>query len=48
VLLDIDIYPLVWPGIVLDGKVGADASTLEVSLTMVVIGDVDYEDNRWN
>jgi dihydrodiol dehydrogenase / D-xylose 1-dehydrogenase (NADP) len=43
-LLDIGVYPLMWSNIVLDGKVGAEASNPEVNATMVVIDGVDYED----
>jgi dihydrodiol dehydrogenase / D-xylose 1-dehydrogenase (NADP) len=43
-LLDIGVYPLMWSNIVLDGSVGSDASTPEVSSMMVVIEGVDHED----
>lgn len=43
-LLDIGVYPLMWSNLILDGKVGAEASHPEVKATMVVIEGVDYED----
>lgn len=43
-LLDIGVYPLMWSNLILDGKVGAEASNPEVSPTMVVIEGVDHED----
>jgi dihydrodiol dehydrogenase / D-xylose 1-dehydrogenase (NADP) len=43
-LLDIGVYPLMWSSLILDGKVGAEASNPEVKATMVVIEGVDYED----
>ncbi len=42
--IDIGVYPLMWSNLILDGKVGAEASDPEVSATMVVIEGVDYED----
>jgi predicted dehydrogenase len=43
-LLDIGIYTLMWSNIILDGKVGAEALTPEVSSTMIVVEGVDYDD----
>lgn len=43
-LLDIGVYPLMWSNLILDGKVGVEASHPEVKATMVVLGGVDYED----
>ncbi len=43
-LLDIGVYPLMWSNLILDGKVGTEASDPEVKATMVVIEGVDYED----
>ncbi|PMD34231.1 NAD(P)-binding protein [Hyaloscypha variabilis F] len=43
-LLDIGVYPLMWSSIVLDGKVGTEASNPEVKATLLVIDGVDHED----
>jgi dihydrodiol dehydrogenase / D-xylose 1-dehydrogenase (NADP) len=40
-LLDIGVYPLMWSNLILDGKVGAEASYPEVEATMVMIEGVD-------
>jgi dihydrodiol dehydrogenase / D-xylose 1-dehydrogenase (NADP) len=43
-LLDTGIYPLTLSNLVLDGKVGDDASDLEVSLSPIVVDGIDYAD----